>query len=236
MKKNLQKFLTMSILMLIPINIAKAECSYANQNQQKTEANNIKYKYEMKTKDAGTTIVDGDEIEITLDYFEINILNLTEDLYVEAKNLTTKEIKTYYHRDIVDNKISIISEDMQKVYEYEFKVKPVDSTCTDDAYRISTLTLPMKNFNATFDVCRDAPEFYLCKEFVKKEVSVEEFFDEYEIYKKEKEEDKKDEKTNIENTVIEFIKEYKYPIIITSTLIIAIGVASYVIIRKRRVL
>lgn len=232
MKKIIVVFWALLVTTFIGIITVKAECGYAERNNYRSQANNMKFKYEIAEKTLEGN-VDGEEVPVTQTYMKIYIYNLTEDLKLTVKDPEIKKTWNYTYDDVKDGVIIFDSEDVSRVINYEFDVYAADETCDTDELRISTLRVPKFNTYYYWEMCEETPEFYLCQKFIETDKTYEEFVSERDDYLKKlnnSAEETVEDESFFEN-LRDFIVKYKYVIILIA---IITGVGVFVIVKKKR--
>lgn len=244
------KYLLFTIIMLVfmTVPVSAATCSYDEQAKLNSEVANIKTNYEVKQRVLDKSEYDvpdeilGTELEdsyvLTADYMQINILNLTENVYVEVTNNQNDDIKTFHYEDATNGNISFDQMDVNDLVTYTFKIYSSSKTgCADTLLKTLYLSLPRYNSFSEYTMCQDVPDYYLCKKYVNfEEVEFNDFVKE--ITKEiERETEKKQEEANAKwyQKVIDFIVENKVAFIVGGGIVVVTaGIVTFVIIRKRR--
>lgn len=171
MKKvfSLTVFLLTCFLFLISQTKADS-CSYKEQQALNKEASNVKINYEIV--DRRNEIKD-ENIEIN-NYFYINIIisNLTDNLYINAKNdYDNKEVK-YFYSDSENGSIFIKGLNIRKVINYSFEIY-ANTSCFNN--KIITKKIKTPKYNSEFynrGICINIPEYKYCQEFIDNELSI----------------------------------------------------------------
>lgn len=225
-----------------------AVCSGEENNRITSEAANVKVDYEEKigimepgtySPPDGLTEEEANNYVATYAYFTLTISNLTENLYVVVTNDVTKESKTYNYSDSNNGVVTIDHNDMFAITNYTVKVYSSNKTsCINTLLNTITKTLPKYNDLSESGICEGAENFYLCYKYLAVNTpTFDEFVDLVQKYKdgnidkdgNEKPEEKIEEKKS-------FIEENKVAIIVSSIVIVAVGVGVvFVIIKKRGV-
>ena len=226
-----------------------AACNYEEKAKLNNESANVKANYEIKerelTKDEYTAPPDAiptDEQESYVpktEYIEVNILNLTENLYVTVKNDVTKEVKTYNYSDAVNGNITFNWNEIGSIANLTIKVMASNtSDCNGQTLRTLYLTLPRYNEYSEYDVCDRIPDYYMCQRFVTYDDFKYDDFSENvtkEIKTRNKKEEEQKENNKWYKKVGNFIVEHKTGFIIGGiSLVVVAGGATYIIIKKRR--
>ncbi len=243
----IKKAIIFSMLFLFSTSVKAETCGYEEKAKLNNEAANVKVNYEIKQRqldknnynppDAIVGTEDEANWNPTVDYFQVNILNLTENIYVEVKNDQNNETIKYYYNNSQDGKIAIDWLNLENVAKFTITVKSTDASgCTDRTLKTLNLTLPRYNEYYEYSLCQSIPDYYLCQKYVT--------FDEVKLgyfTKKVYEEiDKKNQKEIEKNLkwyekAWNFIKDHKVAFITGGVIIVAAGATiTVVIIRKRR--
>ena len=215
-RKNLVLTGVLSFLFLVG-SVKAAECSYTELAQINQEATNVKLNYEIKTKvvpDPAENDSDfGYDQDIEVDYLNVSVLNLTDNLYIKIFNSNDNSTKVISGADLKDGIASYEIEDLSSLAKLTYKV-----------YTSSN------NVGA----CVDMPDSPACQKYVTKEVTPKEFDKVIESSRKQKE--KEAEKNNNKGIkkVTNFIKKNKKGIIIGGSIIVVGVVTTVVVIKKRR--
>lgn len=242
--------LSVMSFMLIISNTKAAACDYEEKAQLNKEAANVKANYEIKERimdPSEYTIPDailGTEEEDTYvaktDYMQINILNITKNMYVEVTNDKDSETKTYTYNDVKDGNISFDWYNIGDLIKYTIKVYASNETgCSGNTLKTLYVSLPRYNDYSTYNICTKVPEYYMCQKYVTYEDDGYSSF----VTKVKKEVEKQEQKDREEqerkskwyNKMFDFIKEHKTAFIVGGvTLVVVAGGATYIIIKKRR--
>ena len=223
----MKKFLIFLIAFLIFMGSPKAEsvCSYQDQSALNKKAANISRNYTVETKTEKFS-----DWEEEVEYFNITILNITEDFYVTVSNDVDDIPLTYYYSDTKDGVLNVEWEDSDQVTSFTIQVYSSDKTnCPDELYKTLYLTTPRYNEFSNMAVCDEASEFSLCQRYVTfKEISYDSFLKRVNAYLNGEvnEEEKpigEEENPKPINKILNFLNEYKWPLIIIVVLLVAVG-------------
>ncbi len=243
----IKKAIIFSMLFLFSTSVKAETCGYEEKAKLNNEAANVKVNYEIKQRqldknnynppDAIVGTEDEANWNPTVDYFQVNILNLTENIYVEVKNDQNNETTKYYYNNSQDGKIAIDFLNLENVAKFTITVKSTDASgCTDRTLKTLNLTLPRYNEYYEYSLCQSIPDYYLCQKYVTfDEVKLGYFTKKVyeEIDKKNQEEIEKNLKWY--EKAWNFIKDHKVAFITGGVIIVAAGATiTVVIIRKRR--
>lgn len=247
-----RRILFSGLVFLLSGNIVNAasRCDTTTTANLNREVVNIKANYEEKEREVTLTddmqsdecLTTGNCTPLIENYFQVNILNLTENFYIEVINDVSKEKMTYTSANAVDGVVSFEWNNLLDVTTFTIKVYSSEATgCAGEAFRTLYVTLPRLNEFYDYSVCSLLPDYYLCQKYVS--------FDEvdFEVFSKGIDKklaemaDNSSDKDNdgnkdkwFDNTT-DFIKEHKVAFIAGGIILVAaISVVVVVIIRKRR--
>lgn len=247
MKTNWNKLFLLAFLFLIP-NFVKAasSCSYSEQAELNEIVSHVNANYEVVDVSMGEYYdVDhfGDEgfdsvKEHFIKGFNIHILNITEDIYVRVSNDVNDEIKTFRYSDTQDGVATFQTTDNERLVTYTIEVYSAKYSCTGEMFRKFTLTTPLYNNYSERPQCVDNQEFYYCQEFISSEnITFSEFIDkisEYQSKKQQEEEQKQEENKNFINKLKDFYKDNAIVINSIGVAIVVMGVATAVVLVKKK--
>lgn len=248
MKTNLKKLFLLAIIFLTP-NLVQAEslCSYSEQAELNNIVANVKANYETvdiydgKVLDIDNPGPDGKipEVDYYIKGFNINILNITEDIYVKVSNNVNSDTATFRYSDTKDGMATFQTREVDSLITYTIEVYSNKSKCVGELFRKFTVTTPIYNLFSEWRDCKENPEFYYCQEYLSSEnISINEFRTKLQDYKVEKEEKRKEEEIENQNFLWNKIKKmYRENIIIINSigiLILISGVATTVILIKKK--
>ena len=220
----------------LKIDTSGTKCNNEESKKVKDAAQGVEVSYTIKKMYVGKTIdIDSPDMpeEDAYDYgFEIAIKNITEDVYVVVKNDYSDDVFTYHYADTENGVKTLESLANDDVVNFTFEVKSENANCKDEDYRKITITTPVYNYYTDYTFCKNNPKVDVCKTFVSKLFTQEEFASAVE--KVNKDNDKKENKeTN--DKIANFVKENKYLFIIGGIVIVIIGVATICVkIKKKR--
>lgn len=201
---------------------AASLCSYKEQTEINQKAANVKVTYEVVTD-----IVHFEDMDTTMDVFDISIFNITEDLYVIVKNNINDEEKVFTYNDTVDGVAKFRWTYADSVTNFTIQVYTTNKTsCPDEKFKTFYLTTPRYNEYYDVEVCQELSDFYLCQKFVTfSEIDEEKFFTQLDNYRNEdpndKDKDIQDKDEKITDKIFNFLDENKWFII--GGLVIIIG-------------
>lgn len=225
-------------------------CNYEEQAKLNSEVANVKTNYEIKARvmdpseytipDAIIGTEDEKNYVETVDYIQVNILNLTENMYIEVTNDLDDTVKTYRYSDAQNGNITFNWEEIGTLINYTIKVYTSNNTgCEGNLLKTLRLALPRYNDYSEYAICAENPDYYLCQRYVNFEpVEFSEFSEKIikQAEKTEQEEQKREEEnTKWYNKTIDFVKEHKVWFITGGVILVVVaGGATYIVIRKRR--
>lgn len=240
MKKNFIIFLGLLSFFIFGLRTnATSKCDYSELGKINQEAAGIKVSYEEKKKkiegdvgvsDSGAKV----EKELYHEYFAVNILNVTDKLYVKVINDEDNSVKIYTNNDSTNGIITFNRDNLQEVAKYTIKVyTSAKTSCADEEVTVQYLTLPMYNPFSTTAYCSQNKKADVCQKYVFKEVTPKDFDNNYTSYINKKVEEINKEES--QSAITKFIKKNKVGFIIGGSIIIVAGVvATVVVIRRRR--
>ena len=230
-------------------NVKAVTCGYEEKAKLNNEIANVKTNYEIKER-----ILDKSEYSIPdslvgteyeenyvakTDYISVNVLNLTENMYVDVTNDYDNAQKIYQYSDTTNGNLSFDWYEVKEIVTYTIKVYTSNTTgCSGELLKTLTVKLPRFNEYSDYSICENFPDYYLCQRYVTYE-KVE--FDSFasrmatEIEKKYQEENEEKENSKWYKKVGEFISKHKLVFITGGVVLIsAAGIATFIIIKKRR--
>jgi len=241
MKRNcLFTFLFTLALFCAPA-VNASSCSYEEQAKLNSSVANIKVSYEEKAGVVDTSLYEcqpeDPECQSEYNYFEISVLNMTEDFYIEITNNVddTKEIYTY--EDAVDGIIRFDWDGIMKITTFTIDVLSSSSTnCPRDNYRTIYLTTPRKNIYHYYGQCQENPDFYMCDKYVTfEEMDFYEFVKNVEDYVEQQAIENEEEQNNsFSDKVANLLKDNLVLIVSIGSALILITIIGVVIIKKKR--
>lgn len=214
-----------------------AACDYETQNRLKSEAANIRAVNEIKEIGTGSYSEsemmneDGtyETYEITKKVSEVNIYNVTENLYVVVKNKNTNLEKKYYYKDTDNGTITWNEDITEELVEYEIKIYSNVGDCQNTELKNTSIVLPKYNIFSMKPYCYNVDAYY-CEEYVTQEINMTEEEIENRGYKYQIENQRFDE------TEPEKEKKFgKYMmIIIASAIVLVIGGITILIVKRKQ--
>ena len=184
-------------------------CDYTTVANLKKLVNNVNvsYSYEIINNEA---------------YFSVTLNNIPEGAYFKDNYLN----KTYHYSDTNNGELTINGYNLIKDGNYTFYTD--NDTCRDIKLGSKYYKFPIYNTRMNDESCKDIPNFYMCKKWITKYYSDDEFESKIEEYKKnlnETEEFKKNiiYKKDFLSKFMEFYIKYYYiflPIIIIICIIV----------------
>lgn len=239
MKRKKVVLTTILSLMFFMGTARAAECSYTELAKINQEAANVKLDYEIKTKVIPDPVENdsdfGYDQDVEVDYLNVSVLNLTDNLYIKIYNSDDKSTKIISGSEAKDGIANYEIDDLTGLAKLSYKVYTSSNTsCADQEIISGSKTLPIKNVYYQVGACVDMPDSPACQKYVTKEVTPEEFDKviESSLKKKQEEADKKNNKGF--KKVTNFIKKNKKGLIIGGSIIVVGVVTTVVVIKKRR--
>ena len=109
-------------------------------------------------------------------YFTVNIINVTDGLYIKVINPNDNSIKILTSADAVDGVISFDWHDLDTITNLTVKIYSSSKTnCADEEILSTAKTLPMYNVYSTTPYCEENPEDKICQRYVTSEVPDEQY-------------------------------------------------------------
>ncbi len=240
-----KKILSCTVAMLtlfLGVSSVNAKCSYAEQAALNKEAKNINVKYESDKEiiEQEPNSCDGDEeCDPIYDLFiNVNVLNLSENFYIDVKDSVTKKSQKYYFSEVgEDGILKIRWDDVSQINNFTITAYASDKTsCEGTKVRTFHITTPRVNEYSHYAICSEIPDYYLCQEYVtfSQDFTYGEFIEKVENEIKKQEEKKKSEQKSFFDKLLEFIGKYKLVIIASMAIIIILVIGTIIIIRKKR--
>lgn len=226
-----------------------ATCSYEERAKLNNQIANMEMNYEVIT-----IPLDPDEfvppdfilgtpdeenyVEYT-DALQVNILNLTENTYVEVTNDYDEQTVRYNYSDTDNGNIAIVWETIGEFVTYTVEVYASNNTgCEGTLLRTMRISLPRYNDYSTYSVCEQVPDYYLCQRYVTFDpIDIDEFSTKVsaEIEKQKEETQNAEENSHWYEEIGNFISDHKTPFIIGGiSILIITGVIVVIVVRKRR--
>ncbi len=247
------KYIAFSLIIFgLFCNTSKAvgTCDYTDRAVLNNEASEVRANYEIKEKELDPNVygppdsIIGTEEEDSwvpkTEYLQINILNITENLYVEVSSDLSKDVIRYNYSDTNNGTLAIEWNDVSQVARLKINVNSSGNNgCQDETIRTMSITLPRYNSYSNYGMCEIASEYYLCQKYVTfNEVDFADFIDGVtaEVEKIQNgDNDSDNEDLTWYQAVGKFIAEHKaYFIIGSISLVLIAGIVVVVIIKKRR--
>ena len=239
----LKKILFVLIISLFFCVNVKAESNCSNQEQAELNkiVANVKTSYE-----EGEATLDTEEYPLpdevlsadnpssytsTYNYFKISITNITEKIYAVVSNDYNDEVLTFNSSNTTNGVALINWELIDRVTTFTIKIYANDLTgCSGELYKTLYITTPRFNEYFFYEACNDAPDFEMCQKYVTfKDVDLDTFMTKLDKYLA------KNKKKDEEKTKDSFFEKNKIEIIIGGTVLVAaLGVGTFVLIRRKR--
>lgn len=182
---------------------SKTSCDYTLlANLKKLASNiNVTYTYYIKDNEA---------------YFDITLTNLQENIY-----FTDNYNRTYYYSNTLGGVITIPGYKSGKV---TFTFYSNDSECLNEKLSVKYANLPYYNSFYNYEECKGIEEFSLCQKWTENNYGYDEFIQQTDIYKYNKNRNKIDNNEIIEKKLFEKIVDLylTYYYIITPLFILAV--------------
>lgn len=249
--KKLMFALLISVIGLSSVSAAKS-CSTSEIAEFNKILPNIKVNYEEREgspetdAESGDNFIDGGDndcegcVEPVKYYFEINILNLTDQFYAEVTNDVDNEVKVFNYSDSKNGIITFPWENNALVTNFTIKIySSAKTSCPGTLQKTLTLRTPRLNENYDNEICADIPDYQLCQKYVTfNYMEWNEFKDKIEKYKNTLKEPEKNDEEKEKSTwekIRDFVDDNKYYFIGGGVVIlIGAGVVVGLVVKKRR--
>ena len=245
------KYVLFSIITFgLSITSVSAVCSYEERAELNNQIGNIEASYEVveieldpSEYDPPDTVVGTDEEDTyvqVIDALQVNILNLTEDLYAIVTNNYDESQVRYNYSDTDNGNITFLWETIDELVTFTIEIYSSSNTnCADTLLRTIRLSLPRYNEYSNYGMCDNLPDYYLCQRYVFFEPVTFSYFSQSVLAQLEEIQNEEEEGTGEADTwyesVFNFLDEHKVPFIIGGvTLLIIAGVIVVIVVRKRR--
>ena len=226
-----------------------AVCDTSTLNNLNSQARKVKPSYELKKEQIkiedgfpdGLTEEEKQNYYMTVSYYMIYINNMTKDLYIKVSDDLSKEEKTYTYDQAENGVISFRLDSFSELRTYTITVyaSDVNGDCANEKLYSTNLVIPYYNVYSGWEPCKGIEEFYLCHEYlnVKVNKTESEFLNSVNEYKKgliNKDGEEVGKKED-GNKAWNFIKKNKVVLIIATAVVISGGIATVILIKKKRV-
>lgn len=242
MKRKNYLLLLFLLMFVVTLKVKASTCSNERILELSSLANNVNVsyqEYDIKETVDNPYPGEGNEeetYETSFPGYYLTIYNLDDGLNVAVKRDDTNKVVTVNSEDKdADGVVYIDTGAAGKVKTFTIAIRSNDSNCKNEILQTKVMTTPMYNFFSSYDVCKDNPDFDICKEFTTVDYSNltdAEFMDKLDEYKVQKAEEEKKQKSIIYQ-VGKFLSDYKWYIIISILVIVVAIIVIYVIRRKK---
>jgi len=237
------KGLTILLISLIftPGIINAQTCSNEDRNRLNRLANNIRAEVSFYTGIIQVPNYFTDEeiiiepyINREIDFFSIEIFNLSPELRMEVINNNDNEAKNFAYNDTSNGNVTFQTPDPFKTTRYTINVFGNEGLCQD---LIRTMEIIAPRFNAfiEYPVCQnEGRDFLWCQRHLttEREIDVLEFFDRVDKYLEEQEDvEEIEEKTSILSFLLDLLR---YWYIFVPILLVISGIIVIIVIQRRR--
>lgn len=225
------KYIVIIIISLFTsFNVYADKCDSKTKSDLLKEANQIKVDYEEKTE---SVHVKDEMYDYTTDVTTllVSIYNLTDNFSLEISNDVNDNISFANKKDYSSGKYTFDDIDYYKIINYKIKVY---SNTSCDRYLIKTINYkkPMFNQNTYYSVCDGNENVIYCQKYITNPkivksmgVGLKEDIDNY---------NKGNISSDIEEPQESFFKKYYIYILIGGGVLIIIGTATWLFIKKKR--
>ena len=192
------------ILFLCKVN---ADCSYQDRKQMLSDAKNVQAFFD----------VDLDNNKIVF-----NLYNLTDDLFVELRDLSTNQSFEIYNYQLTDGMYQKDIDNVDTAVTYRLYINSNRSECYGNSVTNKTLTKGIINKYYNDDVCLGIEDYTYCKPVLNKNTSLtdEQIYKKIEEYKKSIQVKEETEIVEV-NVFINFLNKYwKYVVVVLSMIVL----------------
>ena len=230
---------------LLFITNAKAACDYETQVNLRAQALNVNATYEINQRVysvATDELVDmkpedipdlGQDTEYyTVDYVVVDVMNITEDIYVVIEDETGTDVERIVHySDTEEGTYHFEVPDTERIRPYKITIYSDHDDCLDEEIYNTTITTPKFNEYSYMVACNDEElgNEYYCQPYTTVDFTISEG-EIADLYYKKMEEQTQTEEDNNKNN---FWERYGVYIIVGSILIIGVVTTAILINRKR---
>lgn len=240
----IKKGMSILILFLLFTTNVNAACDYETQVNLRAQALNVNATYEINQRVYSVTTgapVDmapedipdlGQETEYYLvDYITVDVMNITEDIYVIIEDETGTDIERVVHYSDTDaGTYSFEVPDTEKIRTYRITIYSDRDECLDDEIYNTSIVTPKYNDYSALVACTDEElqNEYYCQPYTTVEFTIdkEQLADLYFEKLTASQEETSNESRN-------FWDQYGVYIIVGSILVIGVVTTAILIIRKR---
>lgn len=248
MKTRMKKLFLLAIILLTP-NLAHAasSCSYEEQAELNDIVANVKASYEVVDIYDGKAYVVDDpdengvfpEVDHYVKGFNINILNVTEDIYVKVTNNYNNEEKIFRYQDSNNGIVTFQTREVEHLVTYTIEVYANKYSCIGERFHVLYVSTPIYNSYSNTPNCENNKDFYYCQEFISSEnISYGDFLTQIGEYEqkqaKQQEENKSNDNKNFLERIKEFYKNNKVIVYSIGVIIVVMGVTTTVILIKKK--
>ena len=238
--KRLINFLFLTIIFAFVFNISVyAECSYQERKELLNSAKNVDISFELKDKEeeyVGINPNSGLEetIKQTIYYFDLNIIGITENMFLSISNDYDSEEIVVNYEDLSDGSYSLEINNSSDLIKYYIQFYSNKDNCYAEKIITKKITKPKLNPIYNYSICLNdkVSNHEYCKQFINKDFNKSETDIIEELNNIINDENESNNKVKNDNAFLNFFINYWYVfllgLIIISTVIVVI------IIRKKR--
>lgn len=162
--------------------------------------------------------------------FNINIYNITDDIYLTVKNDVTDEEETIFASTLDGDVYTIINDDFGQIYNYTITIYSNNAYCYGEKVKTIRYTKPKYNAYSEYTYCKNSSNLY-CQKFVTKDLNINGTDD---FLNKIKVNNEKNKPEDISEKIIETIKEHWIIYLILFVGIIIGSIAGIFIVRNKK--
>lgn len=180
----MKKFIYL-LLLIFPCFVSAATCEAADKAALLTLSSVIEVNYEEMDGyytgeevgyPEGLAEEDYDDYKLEYNYFNINILNITEDFYIVITNNINDTELTINYSDSEDGIYTFLHETLSNVTTYTINVySSGENGCSGELLAVKYLVVPKYNEYSTWDMCEDYSDEAVCQKYTTVETYNESF-------------------------------------------------------------
>lgn len=237
MKKVFMYICILFVFSFINVSSMNAECSYQERKDLLNAAKKVDVSFEIKSEKKIENVFDAftqeeKQIEVETNYFNLNIVNLSENLFLRYYNDFDDSEEYVTFSNMENGLYSVRIDNISNIYTYYFEFMSNNNNCSGDIILTKNLIKPKYNYFSEFTICNEEKlkNTEYCKRFITEELGISEkvFLEKANSILESSDEDNVKEEFNILN----FFKTYWYIFVII--LVISIIIFISLIITKKR--
>ena len=168
------------------------------------------------------------------EYFKVFFSNVTGDIYIKITNDYNDDVKFIRYKDTDDGIYTFDWEYNDKITKFKYEVySSAETSCPDEKYYTGYVILPKYNDFSTRVMCEGLNDLPECQKYVTKDYNPVEQEKTIVEYLKQKEIKEEEEQKKWYVKIGDFVNNHK-GVIITCSIIVVSGVATVVVVNKKR--